>query len=66
MTEEQRDEALDEIAKIDAMFETAACYSCSWSIATKRRDSLIDQLHEAGYPIPHKYRARLSDESRTD
>lgn len=66
MTEEQRDEAIDRIAKIDRMFETATGYGSWMVMCANDREELVDQLRAGGIMVEHKYQARLADGARTD
>ena len=67
MTEEQRDEAIDRIAQIDRMFESATGRHGSWMVMlANEREALVDRLRADGLMVEHKYQARLADGSRTD
>jgi len=66
MTEEQRDEAMDRIAQIDAMFERATGYGSWMVMSANEREDLVDRLRANGVMVEHKHQARLADGSRTD
>lgn len=56
-----REQALQRVAEIDARFQDAKWWG-AWMIgAANEREALAEQ-----FGLPHKYRARNADGSRTD
>ena len=65
-TQKDIDNALDRIAKIDAMFDDARSWG-SWMVGcANEREALVNNLARFGVAVEHKYLARTGSGGRVD